>query len=352
MMALVSRFRLPALVAGALVASTLLWLTPVHAQPAPRGKVGKAGKAGKHAGKGLVVDRVVAVVNDAIILESELAGRISPLTQELRSIADERERARRLGKLTTQMLDEMIAEELIVQAARASKIEVEAKEVTAAVDEIKKQNSLDDAGLEQALAMQGMSISSYKKDVERQIMRMRAVNMLVRPKVTVTDEDVRARYDEMNRRSAAVSGIHLKHILIGMPANPSEKQIAEGKARAAALIEQARGGAPFDKLAQDHSDDEATAEGGGDLGWIERGSLPTEWEVVVFSMDKGEVRGPISGPTGFHIFFVEDQKKSDIKPFEEQKETLRNELYSREMEKQTVVWLEELRKKAHISRKL
>jgi peptidyl-prolyl cis-trans isomerase SurA len=352
MMASMTRFSRPALIAGTLMASTLLSLAPAHSQQAPRPGAGKATKAAKVDRKGTVVDRVVAVVNDAIILESELAGRIAPVTMDLRSIADERERARRLGKLTTQMLDEMIAEELIVQAARESKITVDSKEVAAAVDEIKKQNNLDDAGLEQALAMQGMSVSSYRKDVERQIMRMRAVNMMVRPKVTITDEDVRARYDEMTRRSASVSKIHLKHIVIGMPANPSEKQVAEAKARAAAIIEQARSGASFDELAQAHSDDQATAAGGGDLGWIERGSLPTEWEVVVFSMDKGEVRGPISGPTGFHIFLVEDQKKSDIEPFETQKEKLRNELYGREMEKQTMVWLEELRKKAYISRKL
>jgi parvulin-like peptidyl-prolyl isomerase len=339
------RLALAAGLAAGLV-GLLLGLSPSHAQPAPRGK-----DASKNQG-GMVLDRVVAVVNDSIIVESELAGRIQPLTQELRSIADERERARRLGKLTGQMLDEMIAEELIIQAARGSKIEVEAKEVTAAVDEIKKQNNLDDAGLEQALAMQGMSLASYKKDVERQIMRMRAVNMLVRPKVTVTDEDVRARYDEMNRRSAAVSKVHLKHILIGLPANPSDRQIAAAKTKAADLIEQVKGGAGFDALAKEHSDDQATAGGGGDLGWIERGSLPTEWEVVVFSMDKGEVRGPISGPEGFHVFFVEDQKKTDNKPFEELKEQIRNELYSREMEKQTAMWLEELRKKAHISRKL
>lgn len=326
----------------------------VHALAITGAQAQAAGKdPGKNAAKNrMVVDRIVAVVNNAVILESELVGRVKPMTLELRSIADERERARRLSKLTSQMLEEMIAEELIVQTARASKIEVEDKDVAAALEEIKKQNNLDDAGLEQALAMQGTSMAAYKKDVERQMMRMRAVNMLVRPKVTVTDEDVRARYDEMNRRSAGVSKVHLKHILIEVPANPSEKQVAQAKARAAALIDQAREGADFATLAREHSDDQATAGGGGDLGWIERGSLPTEWEVVVFSMDKGEVRGPISGPQGFHVFHVEDLKKSDIKPFDELKEQLRNELYSRQMQKQTEVWLDELRKKAHISRKL
>lgn len=300
----------------------------------------------------VVVDQVVAVVNDAIILQSELDARIEPLAADLRGIEDARERVRRKKILTSQILDEMIAEELVIQAARDAKIDVDGKEVTAAIDEIKKQNNLDDAGLEQALAMQGFTLQGYKKDVERQILRMRAITMLVRPRVTVTDEDVRARYDEMTRRSASVGKIHLKHILIALPRNPSERQVADAKARAASVIDRVKAGDSFSTLAEELSDDEATRAGGGDLGWIERGSLPTEWEEVVFSMDKGEVRGPISGPSGLHVFFVEDVKKSELKSFEEAREELRNELYRKEMDKQTALWLEEMRKKAHVSRKL
>lgn len=299
----------------------------------------------------IVLDRVAAVVNDEIILQSELEARVEPLTLELRNVADERERTRRRSKLTRQMLDDMISEALIVQAAKDAQIRVEAKEVNAAIEEIKKQNNLGDEELEEALAMQGYTMASYKKDVQRQILRMRALNMLVRPRVTITDEDVRALYEEMNRRSSAVSQVHLRHVLIHVPENPSAQQLAAAKERASEVIEQAKGGKSFAELARQYSDDAATSAGGGDLGWIEHGSLPTEWEEVVFSMDKGEVRGPISGPSGLHVFYVEDSKKDAFRPFDEVKEQLRGELYSKEMDKQTSLWLEELRKKAHIDRK-
>lgn len=302
--------------------------------------------------KRIILDRVVAVVQDAIILQSELETRVGPFSAELETITDPRERARRTSKLTSQMLEDMISEELIVQAAREAKLAVEPKEISAAVQEIKQQNKLDDAGLEQALAMQGYTLESYKEDVRRQILRMRAVNMMVRPKVTVTDDDVRARYDEMNRRSSAVSNVHLKHVLIELPQRPSEQQLAAARARAAEIIEKVKAGESFDTLAQQYSDDAATKMGGGDLGWIERGSLPTEWESVVFSMDKGDVRGPIGGPSGLHVFYVEEVKQSDLKPFDELKDQLRNELYRKEMDKQTGLWLDEMRKKAHIERKL
>jgi peptidyl-prolyl cis-trans isomerase SurA len=275
-----------------------------------------------------------------------------PLLAGLESIDDPRERARRQENLTSQMLDEMIAEELIVQAAKAANLGVEPREVNAAIEEIKQQNKLDDAALAAALAQQGYTMQTYRKDVERQVVRMRAINMLVRPRVNVTDEDVRARYDAMQRRSAAVSKVYLKHLLLALPESPSAQEVEAAKARASRIIDQVKSGTPFEDLARQHSEDVATRDSGGDLGWIERGSIATEWEVIVFAMDKGEVRGPISGPRGLHVFYVEDLAQADVKPFDELKEQLRGDLYRKEMDKKTDAWIQELRDKAHIDRKL
>jgi peptidyl-prolyl cis-trans isomerase SurA len=308
--------------------------------------------AAKPARKALVLDRVAAVVNGSVILESELDARLVPLVAGLDSIDDARERERRQGKLRTQTLDDMISEELVVQAAREAKLEIEPKEVTAALDEIKQQNNLDDAQLAAALAQQGYTVQTYRKEVERQLLHLRAVNMLVRPRVTVTDEDVRARYDAMSRRSASVSKVHLKHALIALPDGPSNAQLEAAKARAAEIIEKVKGGASFDDVAKQYSDDTATKDSGGDLGWIERGSIATEWEVIVFAMEQGEVRGPISGPRGLHVFYVQELAKTDLQPFDEVKEQLRNELYRQEMDQETAKWIAELRDKAFIDRKI
>ncbi len=327
------------------------------AKAKPRGK-GKtslragSGKAPQDPRERFIVDRVVAVVDDVIILESELMRRTLPLAADLEDITDLRERARRQKALAGQVLDEMINEELILSAAKESKLEVTTKEVDNAMAEIKRQNNVDDEGLEKALEMQGYTMSAYRKDVGKQILRMRAVNVIVRPKVTITDEDVRAAYDARSRRSGAVTKVHLHHVLISLPPKPTQQQIAEAKKKATAVIDKARGGESFEALAGQYSDDPATADTGGTLGWIERGSIATEWEAIVFAMNKGEVRGPISGPSGLHVFYVSDLEQAEQKPFEEVKEPIRNELYRREMDKQTAQWLDELRKKAHIEIKL
>ena len=308
--------------------------------------------ASRNAGQKVSLERVVAIVNDSIILQSELDARLTPMIAQAQAIPDEGERKRRLAKLSSQILDEMVNEELIVQAAVASKIEVETSEVQAALDEIKQQNNLDDAGLAQALSAQGYTLPNYKADLRRQLMRLRAVNTIVQPKIQITDEDIKARYDQMQRRSEAVSAVRLSDILIKLPDHATEQQINEGKAKAGKAVERVKGGEDFVAVAKDMSDDASTKDTGGELGWFERGSINPDWEQVVFSMEKGDTRGPISGPQGLYVFQVTDVKKSELKPFAEMKEQLTRELKRRELDKQTETWVQELRKKAYIDIKL
>jgi len=322
--------------------------SPTPAQPAAAKK-----PKSPNTGRKVVVERVVAIVNDAIILASELDARMVPIRNEVATITDLKERERRLAKLTTQILDEMVSEELIVQAAEAAKVEVEASEVQAALDEIKQQNNLDDAGLAQVLAAQGYNMANYKQELRRQLLRLRAQNQLVAPKVSITEEDVRARYDALQRRSESVSAVSLSHILFRLPEHPTEQQLNDAKEKASKAIARVKGGEVFATVAGEISEDEGTKATGGTLGWFQRGSMANpEWEPIVFAMDKGDVRGPITGPQGLHVFMVSEVKKSDLKPYAEMKEGLTRDLRRKEMEKQTQVWLEELRKKAYIDIKL
>ena len=304
--------------------------------------------ASPNAGKKFQLERVVAVVNDSIVLQSELEARLVPVRAEAEQIQDPAERRRRIAKLSSQVLDEMVNEELIVQAADAAKIEVDSSEVQAALDEIKQQNNLDDAGLTQALAAQGYTLQNYKLDLRRQLLRLRAVNQLVAPKVQVTEEDVKARYDQLQRRSQSVEAVYLHHILIKLSAHPTEQEIAAAKQKAASAIDLVKGGKPFADVAKQLPSADPNIE----LGWFQRGSMDPAWEQVVFAMEKGDVRGPVTGPQGLHVFMVSDVKQSALKPIAEMKEQLQRELRRKELDKQTATWVEELRKKAYIDIKL
>jgi parvulin-like peptidyl-prolyl isomerase len=184
------------------------------------------------------------------------------------------------------------------------------------------------------------------------LLRLRAVNQLVAPKVQVTEEDAQARYNQLKRRSEAVNAVSLSHMLFKLPEHPTEQQLSEAKAKAAKAIERVHAKEDFAKVAGEISEDESTKATGGQLGWFQRGSVNPDWEPIVFSMEKGDVRGPVTGPQGLHVFQVTDVKQSELKPYADMKEQLARELRRREMDKQTGTWIEELRKKAYIDIKL
>jgi parvulin-like peptidyl-prolyl isomerase len=144
------------------------------------------------------VDRVVAVVNQDVILASEVARRVAPLSPGP-------------GKpppagAERQVLEQMIDELLLTQEATRARIEVPDADVEGAIQEIKKQNQLDDAGLLKALAAQGYTMELYREDLRQQILRLRAVNQLIRPRVVVRDDEVLAAYNEAKKARSVKLG--------------------------------------------------------------------------------------------------------------------------------------------------
>jgi peptidyl-prolyl cis-trans isomerase SurA len=217
---------------------------------------------------------------------------------------------------------------------------------------VKRTNKLTDKQLEQALAAQGYTVPEYRKDVRKQILRLRAQNVLVRPRVAVTDDEVRSHYDKLSGESAAVTEVHLRGILIPLEENASDEARKDARRKAGDVVARARGGEDFGRLAATYSGDYETKDKGGDMGWYKHGDLPDEWEEVLFAMQAGDVRGPITGPRGLHVFQVVETKKETVRGFEEVKEDLREQLYNEELGKQTKLWLDELRKKAHVEIKI
>jgi parvulin-like peptidyl-prolyl isomerase len=303
-------------------------------------------------GRAVLVERVVAVVNDTVILESEVLQRAAANAQDLDDIQDPREKQRQWKALVRQTLLDMVDEELIIQGAAEASLDVTEDEIDKSIDEVKTNNHLSDEQFKQALQAQGYTPESYRKDVRRNILRLRAINILVRPRVTITDDEVRAYYDKMVSQKTTVTQVRASVILILLSENATEDEKSAARQRAGNLIERAKGGEDFATLAQNNSEDQETKDKGGDLGWFKRGELPSEWEEVLFAMEKDEIRGPIQGPRGLHIFKLTDVKKEGAKSFESMKDRLRNQLYNEQLEKQTKIWLEEQKKKAHVEIKL
>ena len=299
-----------------------------------------------------VAEKIVAVVGGDIILQSEMEERARPFLGEAERETDTKIKEKKRQTILREVLERQIDEQLILQQAADLKVTVTQDDVDKAVDDIKKQNNINQDQLVEALKEQGMTMSSYRQDLKRQITRIKVISIAVRSRVSITDDDVKTYYDQNVKSTGVDRKVHASHIFISIPDGATVAQVEEKRAFAASLVQKARGGEDFGKLAREHSEDAATRKEGGDLGWFGRGALPSAVEEIVFNMEPGEVRGPIRAERGFHVLKLMDKKDEQVRPLAEVKEQLRTALFQQEMEKQTRSWIAELRKKAHIDVRL
>jgi peptidyl-prolyl cis-trans isomerase SurA len=291
-----------------------------------------------------VVEKIAAVVGENVILASEVEEKAAPLLAEVSRIPDPGKRSARASALRREVLERLIDDELILQQATDLKLSITSEQVDASIEEIKRQNNIDDDQLRQALKSQGMSMAAYRADLKRQLLRFRVLNIAVGSRVTISDEDVKAYYDRHMKSGENVQ-VRASHIFVAIPEGADTAAVAEKQAQAVKILERAKAGEDFAKLARELSDDPATRAEGGDLGYFGRDMLPKAIEEMVFAMKPGDIRGPVRADRGFHVIKLVDRKSKDAKPLDEVKDDIRMQLRQKEMERQTKTYLAELRKK-------
>jgi peptidyl-prolyl cis-trans isomerase SurA len=291
-----------------------------------------------------VVEKIAAVVGDSVILGSEIEEKAAPLLSEAARLPEPTKRAARAAALRREVLERLIDDELILQQATELKLSVTSEQVDASIEEIKRQNNIDDNQLSEALRAQGMSMAAYRADLKKQLLRFRVINIAVGSRVTISDDDVKTYYDRHMKVGANVQ-VRASHIFVAIPENADASVIAEKQGQARKLLERALAGEDFGKLARESSDDPATRNEGGDLGYFGKDMLPKAIEEMVFAMKPGEVRGPVRADRGFHVIKLVDRKTKDPKPLDDVKDDVRMQLRQKEMERQTKSYLAELRKK-------
>jgi peptidyl-prolyl cis-trans isomerase SurA len=290
-----------------------------------------------------MVEKIAAVVGENVVLASEVEEKAAPLMTDISKVPDLDKRAARAASLRREVLERLIDDELILQQAAELKLTVTSEQIDSSIDEIKKQNNIDDDQLREALKAQGMTMASYRADLKRQLLRFRVLNIAVGSRVNVSDEEVKAYYERHMKGSANVQ-VRASHIFIAIPDAADAATAADKQAQAKKILERAKT-EDFAKLAREVSDDAATRSEGGDLGYFGRDMLPKPIEELVFAMKPGEVRGPVRADRGFHVIKLVDRKLKDPKPLDDVKDDIRMQLRQKDMERQTKIYLTELRKK-------
>jgi peptidyl-prolyl cis-trans isomerase SurA len=290
-----------------------------------------------------VVEKIAAVVGDDIILQSQVEERAAPLLADVAAIANPGEREARSNAVRREVLDRLIDDQLLAQQATELKLTVSNEEVDRAIEQIKRDYGLSDAQLRDELRRQGVSMAAYRQNTKREILKYRVLNIAVGSKINVGDSEVQSYYDR--HMKAANVQVRASHIFIAIPDDADNATVLEREKLAKSLLARAQKGEDFAKLAREYSQDAATRADGGDLGFIGRDILPKPIEELLFSMKIGEVRGPVRADRGFHVIKLVDKRTKATKPFAEVQDEIRIRLRQREMERQTKIYLGDLRKR-------
>ncbi|MBI4686852.1 MAG: peptidylprolyl isomerase [Nitrospirae bacterium] len=291
----------------------------------------------------VLLDRIVAVVNNDVITWSELRQSIEQEMKEPLAGLKGEEREKALKELERNFLQRMIDVRLQVQEAKRIGIDVRAAELEEAVSDIKKKYNLKDEDFIATLRAEGFTLEEYKGKLSEQILLGKIVSTAVRSNVFVTDKEVADYYNANKEKYTKAESIRIRQILFNLPKEKAQK--ARLEATAQEILKRLRAGEDFAKLAEEFSDD-PSKKFGGDLGYINRGSILKEMEDVAFGLKEGEVSSPFWSQKGLHIIKLEH--RLDPSNPEKAKSEIKEILYEKAFRIRYEEWVKELRARAYI----
>jgi peptidyl-prolyl cis-trans isomerase SurA len=261
--------------------------------------------------QGELLDRVAAIVNDGVVLESEVDDQIAAVKDRMHSQGQQMPPD---GVIRQQILEHLIVEECEIQHADRAGLKISDETLNNALTEVAQRNHITLQQLPAALAAQGLDYPSFRESMRRELTVRLLQQRDVVQKITITPREIDLYLERQARHPSAKAEYNVSHILIAVPQEATAAQLEAAQQKATDIYERASKGEDFAKLAIANSNSQ-TALDGGALGWRKGTELPTVLADTVLSLKAGEVSAPIRAPTGFHIVRlneVRNLEKNDV----------------------------------------
>jgi len=295
-----------------------------------------------------VVDRIVAVVNDDIILLSELDESFKPYADRIvalgYSVDEERQM---LFNIREEILNQLIDQKLTGQQIKRSKITVSDDEIDNAIERLKEANFFTDEELREMLGAEGLTMEEYRKRIKDQILRAKLVNFEIKSKIVITKEDIDTYYKSHDDKYSGVKKYHLSNIIMKVPSFASQEEKLEVSEKMEMVLAKLKSGEPFDKMANIYSESRFFIDEGG-LGLFELKELSPKIQEVIKDMKAGEFTPVLDTDQGYQIFYIQEIVTVPGKSLEEASSEIEDILYKEIVDKKFRSWLDELRKMSHI----
>ncbi|EGT5680870.1 peptidylprolyl isomerase SurA [Cronobacter turicensis] len=249
-----------------------------------------------------VVDKVAAVVNNGVVLESDVDGLMQSVklnaNQAGQQLPDD-------STLRHQILERLIMDQIMLQMGQKMGVKISDDQLDQAIANIAKQNNMTLDQMRSRLAYDGLNYNTYRAQIRKEMIISEVRNNEVRRRVTILPQEVETLAEQVGNQNDASTELNLSHILIPLPENPTADQVSEAETQARSIIDQARNGGDFGKLAITYSADQQALKG-GQMGWGRIQELPSVFAQALSTAKKGDVIGPIRSGVGFHIIKVND----------------------------------------------
>jgi len=254
------------------------------------------------------IDHVVAIVNDDVILSSQLEKRSQLIYRQL---SQQRENFPPLSAIKAQVLERLILENLQLQLAERASIKISNDELQAALSSIARQNNIDVNQLKNNIEAEGVSFEAFQKNIENEILLQRIQQGAVSKRVEVTEQDITNFLNSEEGKIKSSDAYRIGHIVLGYSPGVNDDEKEKTKKLALSIVSQLREGSSFEKLAKQYSS-AMDANVGGDLGWRTIRDVPSLYVDTVLSLSEGSVSEPIISNEGIYILkLLAKQGKND-----------------------------------------
>jgi peptidyl-prolyl cis-trans isomerase SurA len=266
------------------------------------------------ATQGDLLDRVVAIVNDGVVLNSDLDAQVE--------IVSERLRQQKLDPppqnvLRQQVLERLVLQEIQLQRANHAGVKISDEMLNAALEDVAKRNGITLTQLPDALKQQGVDYAEYRDEIRKEMMLQMLRQRDVLQHISVTPREIDQFLEKQTKAPSERNEYNVSHILIavGQEASPAQQDAAAKRAQE--VYERAKSGEDFAKLAVSYSNSQ-TALDGGALGWRKGSELPTFLADIIARLKPGEVSEPLRTPTGYHIIRLNEVRGGSATAVENQ----------------------------------
>ena len=257
-----------------------------------------------------LLDRVVAVVDSGIIMESQLNSRVEEILVRLKS---DKAELPPLNLLEEQVLDRLIIEEIQLQLAeRAGIKKISDSELNQTLARVASQNNLSLEDFRIKLEGEGTSYKSFRDTIRKELIIQRVQRGKVGSKIDISEQELENFINSEEGKTQLAEQYNVQHILLAVKSGSSELETTEIKNNAESLIKRINDGENFEKLAASYSSGQNALEGGF-LGWRSSAELPSLFADAVLDMKVGEVSDPLKSGAGFHILKLIDKRGNTVK---------------------------------------